>query len=164
VGIDKQRLVNLRPPRQFGPLSYAFTYVSQRVLQMLEFDGARREQALMFLDRHTESASPKKLEKLLADRESLHSKATWSPSFEPLLMEQPVILDSHRQPLVQLADLCTWTVGNAIRTGNFQHPWFLRIEHRLARNWGTGTPWAAGLTLYPKAAYPTNVRAALRRP
>ena len=67
-------------------------------------------------------------------------------------------------PLIQMVDLCTYAVGKALRTGNWDDPWFKRVEPLLARNFSTGQPWAAGLTLYPKVAYPTDVRAALRRP
>lgn len=164
VAIDKQLLANRAAGPRYGPLAYAFTYISQRVFQMLEFDGARRQQGLFFLDRHSLTASERKLAELLASRETLHQRARWSPSFEPVLMHQPVILDSHLNPLIQLSDLCTYSVGRAIRRWNLDDPWFRRVEPRLARNFSTGEPWAAGLTLYPKSAYPPTVRAALRRP
>ena len=164
VAIDKVLLVNRKVGPRFGPLAYAFTYASQRVFQMLEFDGARRQQGMFFLDRHSMIASEKKMAKLLSDREALHQRARWSPAFEPVLMRQPVILDSHLHPLIQMVDLCTYAVGKALRTGNWDDPWFKRVEPLLARNFSTGQPWAAGLTLYPKVAYPPDVRAALRRP
>lgn len=164
VAIDKALLVHRTAGPRYGPLAYAFTYVSQRVFQMLEFTGARRQQGMFFLDRHSMIASEKHMARLLADRDALHQRARWSPTFEPVLMRQPVILDSHLHPLIQMVDLCTYAVGRAIRTGDWDDPWFRRVEPILARNFSTDQPWAAGLTLYPKAAYPTAVRADADRP
>ena len=128
---------------------HALALLQQRACQFLEYETGRAEQGMFITDRHSNLQMDHQYDQFLSMRDQINATASWPVVFNAHLLEEPVSVDSHVVPLIQLADVVTYAVAKGVKKGT-NHPWFREVEPHLARRYSTDDYMGVGLELVPR--------------
>lgn len=159
VAVNKVEITKRHGVKAHDPVAFGYVYLQQRASMLIHDVHGSDEGVLLVADEqrgHERLFSDGTVERV---RRALAATVVRQADFR-LIFDKPLWVNKGELPadreIIQLADVATYLISRAVQMGDWTDPWLREwILPNVARHWGTGDYWNAGITIIPApAAYP----------